>query len=318
VVASSDAAKVRADLPGVRVVATPAEVFGDRAIDLVVIATPNDTHFSLAAAALESGKHVVVDKPFTVTVAEARELAALAAGANRLLSIFHNRRYDADYLTVRRLLAGGALGRLVSFESRFDRFRPAVRERWREGTTPGAGLWYDLGPHLVDQALQLFGYPRTVYADFATLRDNARAVDYFHVLLEYARLRVALNASTLAADPGARFALHGTSASYVKRGLDVQEDALKAGRLPGGAGFGEDPEEGVLTRSDAGVLTTKRIANERGNYRRYYAQLRDALLAKGPNPVTVDEAIDVMRVIESGIESYRSRGATVMISSSAK
>jgi predicted dehydrogenase len=303
VVASSDAAKVHADLPGVRVVATPAAVWADRTIDLVVIATPNDTHFSLAAAALESGKHVVVDKPFTISVAEARELAALATRADRLLSVFHNRRYDADFLTVRRLLAGGALGRLVSFESRFDRFRPAVRERWRESATPGAGLWYDLGPHLVDQTLQLFGYPQSVYADFATLRDRARAVDYFHVLLAYERLRVVLHASTLAAEAGARFALHGTSGSYVKRGLDVQEDALKAGRLPNEAGFGDDPEAGVLTHFDGSVRVTERIANERGDYGRYYAGIRDALTAAGPNPVPVDQAIDVVRVIEQGLTS---------------
>ena len=303
IVASSDAAKVRAGLPGVRVVATAADACADASIDLIVIATPNDTHFELAAAALESGKHVVVDKPFTVTVAEARALAEKASVAGVLLSVFQNRRYDADFLTVGRLLAEGTLGRLVSFESRFDRFRPAVRERWREGTAPGAGLWFDLGPHLVDQALQLFGYPLSVYADFATLRDNARAVDYFHVLLEYERLRVVLHATTLAAEAGARFTLHGTAGSYSKRGLDVQEDALKAGRVPDGGDWGEDLDEGLLTRIDGALLDTERVANERGDYRRYYTGVRDALIAGAPNPVTVEEAIDVMRVIESGIAS---------------
>ncbi len=301
VVVSSDAAKVHADLPGVRVAGTPVEAYTDATVDLVVIASPNDTHFALSAAALENGKHVVVDKPFTITVAEARDLAEKAASAGLLLSVFHNRRYDADFLTVRRLLAEGALGRLVSFESRFDRFRPTVRERWREGTAPGAGLWYDLGPHLVDQALQLFGYPQSVGADLATLRDDAKAVDYFHVLLDYERLRVVLHASTLAADPGARFTLHGTRGSYVKRGLDVQEDALKAGRPPRSARWGEDPQSGLLTRAEGSALATEPIANERGDYGRYYAAIRDAIKAAGPNPVTVAEAIDVMRVIEAGL-----------------
>ena len=310
-IASSDAAKVRADLPGTRVVATPAEVWADATIDLVVIASPNDTHFALASRALESGKHVVVDKPFTLTVAEARALAEEAASAGRLLSVFHNRRYDADFLTVRRLLGEGTLGRLVTVESRFDRFRPTVRERWRESTAPGAGLWYDLGPHLVDQALQLFGYPQSVYADLAILRDDAKAVDYFHVLLEYERLRVVLHASTLAADSGSRFALHGTGGSYVKHGFDAQENALKAGRMPRDAGFGDDLELGVLTRYEGLVHSSESIANERGDYGCYYTSIRDALIAGASNYVTAAEAIDVMRVIASGNESAEGRGAQV-------
>lgn len=302
-VVSSDADKVHLDLPAVRVVATPADLWTDATLDLVVIATPNDTHFALASAALESGKHVVVDKPFTVTVAEARALADKAANAGRLLSVFHNRRYDADFLTVRRILSEGTLGRLVSFESRFDRFRPAVRERWREGTAPGAGLWFDLGPHLVDQALQLFGYPQSIRADFATLRDGAEAVDYFHVLLDYERLCVVLHASALAADAGARFTLHGTRGSYSKRGLDVQEEALRAGFRPAGGDWGHDPQAGILTRDDGARLVSDSLANERGDYRRYYAGIRDALTTGAPNPVTVAGAIDVMRVLEHGVAS---------------
>src|SRR3954462_14666444 len=185
-------------------------------LDLVVIATPNDTHADLARRALEAGRHVVVDKPFTLTLAEARELAHLAARAGRVLSVFHNRRWDADFLTLRRLVADGTLGEVLALESRFDRFRPEVRKRWREAAIPGGGLWYDLGPHLVDQALRLFGPPSAVYGDLARQREGAEAVDYAHVLLRYPRLRVILHAGMLVPGETPRFTLHGTLGSYVK------------------------------------------------------------------------------------------------------
>ena len=208
-VASSDPAKVRADLPDATVLPDAAAVLAQADLDLVVIATPNDTHADLARRALEAGRHVVVDKPFTLTLAEARELADLAASAGRVLSVFHNRRWDADFLTLRRLVADGTLGEVLALESRFDRFRPEVRKRWREAAIPGGGLWYDLGPHLVDQALRLFGPPDAVYADLALQRPGAEAVDYCHVLLRYPRRRVVLHASMLVAGDSPRFAAHG-------------------------------------------------------------------------------------------------------------
>ncbi|HEY9025090.1 MAG TPA: oxidoreductase, partial [Burkholderiaceae bacterium] len=228
-VASSDAAKVHADWPGVTVHRSPAELIARDDLDLVVIATPNDTHHPLARDALRAGRHVVVDKPFTVALADARELAALARERGRLLSVFHNRRFDGDFLTIRRLLANGALGRVVQMDSRHDRWRPEVRQRWRESAGPGAGLWFDLGPHLVDQALQLFGAPRAIALERALVRDGALADDWFHATLRYDRLQVHLHASMLAAASAPRFTLHGTGGSFVKLGLDPQEDALKAG-----------------------------------------------------------------------------------------
>jgi predicted dehydrogenase len=305
-VASSDAAKVQADWPGMPVHADPLALVARADIDLVVVATPNDSHHPLAAAALRAGKHVIVDKPFTVTLAQARELDELARRLGRVLSVFHNRRRDADFLTVQRLLREGALGRVVEMESRFDRFRPEVKARWREGAGPGSGLWYDLGPHLLDQALRLFGPPQGIALDRAALRDGALADDWFRATLRYERLRVLLHAGTLVAS-GPRFVLHGTRGSFVKEGLDAQEDALKAGARPGwppAPAWGRDPGRATLARpggEDAPVVL------EAGDYAGYYAAVAAAIRGDGANPVPAGEAIEVMALIEAGIESDRAR-----------
>ena len=305
-VASSDPAKVRADLPDATVLPDADAVLAQADLDLVVIATPNDTHADLARRALAAGRHVVVDKPFTLTLAEAQELAGLAASAGRVLSVFHNRRWDADFLTLRRLVADGTLGEVLALESRFDRFRPQVRKRWREAAIPGGGLWYDLGPHLVDQALRLFGPPDAVYADLALQRPGAEAVDYCHVLLRYPRRRVLLHASMLVAGDSPRFAAHGLRGSYLKHGLDPQEDALKRGDRPGGPGWGRDPRPGQLaTAAPDGTPTTAPVPGEPGDYPAYYAGVRDAILGRGPNPVPPEEAVEVMAVLELALESAR-------------
>jgi predicted dehydrogenase len=295
--------EVRAALPGVRTVTGLAEACADPAIDLVVIPTPNATHAPLAAQALAAGKHVVVDKPFTLNLAEAEALLTQARAAGRLLSVFQNRRWDSDFLTLRRLLAADAVGVPVHFESHFDRFRPQVPDRWRDRAGPGSGLWYDFGPHLIDQALQLFGPPRAVFVDLAAQRDAATADDRFHALLRYDCLRVVLHATALAAAETPRFVLHGTSGSWVKHGLDSQEEALKAGTLPGGHGWGADPRPGRLT-TPAGVVETPGVA---GDYRQYYLAVRDAIACGGANPVTPDDALTVMRVLELGRRSHEER-----------
>lgn len=226
-VSSSDATKVHADWPSVPVVSEPKHLFNDPNIDLIVIPTPNDTHFPLAKAALEAGKHVIVDKPFTVTLSQARELDALAKSFGRVLSVFHNRRWDSDFLTVKALLNEGTLGEILFFESHFDRFRPQVRNRWREQAGPGSGIWYDLAPHLLDQAVNLFGLPVSMTVDLAQLRPGAQTTDYFHAVLSYPQRRIVLHGTMVAAAESARYILHGTRGSFVKFGLDPQEERLK-------------------------------------------------------------------------------------------
>ncbi|MGV3345692.1 oxidoreductase [Enterobacteriaceae bacterium LUAb1] len=302
-ISSSDAAKVQADWPQIAVTDNPEALFCDPELDLIVIPTPNDTHFPLAKAALMAGKHVIVDKPFTVTLSQARELKALADHHKRLLSVFHNRRWDSDFLTLKALLNEGLLGDIRYFESRFDRFRPQVRHRWREMAGTGNGLWYDLGPHLLDQTLQLFGRPVAIHVDLAELRPGAQTVDYFHAVLTYPQSRVVLHASMLVAAPSPRYQVHGTHGSYIKYGLDPQEECLKAGEYPPQAEWGNDLCDGRLTLAKGETLTEKPLRTVSGNYPAYYAAICEAINGKADNPVTAQEAIQVMELIELGIQS---------------
>ena len=317
-IASSNAAKVHAAWPDVPVCESPEALIARPDIDLIVLPTPNETHHPLAVKVLAAGKHLVVDKPFTLDTSEAYDLIERAESAGRLLSVFHNRRWDADFLTVQRLLASDELGRLTQFESHFDRYRPRVRVRWRESEAPGSGLWYDLGAHLIDQALCLFGLPQTIALDLARQRDGAVTDDWFHAVLRYDALRVVLHASALVADLGPRFALHGTRGSYIKFGLDPQEDALKAGIAPGGLGWGDDPSPGVLTvaaqQGQTGLIK-RDYASARGDYASYYAAVRDAIVQGMPNPVPATDALQVIRLIELGMASF-AEGRVVTVATS--
>ncbi|MDH5831075.1 oxidoreductase [Luteimonas sp. M1R5S18] len=305
-VVSRDAAKVHADLPDVRVLAEPAHAFADGAIDLVVVAAPNAVHASLAIAALQAGRHVLVDKPFTTSLDEARRVLEVARATGRLASVFQNRRWDSDFLALRSLLESGALGEPAELHSHFDRFRPQVPDRWRERAGPGAGLWFDLGPHLVDQALQLFGMPLSIQADIAAQRADAVVDDWFHVVLHYPRLRVVLHAGALVAANTLRLAAHGTGGSYVKHGLDPQEDALRAGTVPGAGDWGHDPSPGILTTiGDTGPVA-RVFDGPRGDYRACYAAMRDAILGRGEPPVTPAQALEVLQVLEAGVASAAS------------
>lgn len=305
-VGSRDATKVHSDLPGVHV-GDYLEVLARPDVDLVVVATPNDSHHELAAAALAAGKHVVVDKPFTVTLVDARDLCARARASGRLLSVFHNLRWNADFLTVRALLEARALGDVVHYEAHFDRYRPEVPHRWRDLPGAGTGIWFDLGPHLLDQALQLFGAPLAVNADLAVQRTGGSAVDYFHVVLRYPRLRVVLHGSNLVAGDLPRFVVHGTEGSFVKHGQDTQEPALKRREPPGGPRWGHDPRDGVLYRRDGSEIAAEPVATLPGDWRRYYSELRDAIEGLAPNPVPPEEAVTVMALLEAGVQSAQER-----------
>ena len=260
--------------------------------DLIVVASPNQTHFSIAKAALEQGKHVVVDKPFTVTIDEADELIALAKRGERVLSVFHNRRWDSDYLTVRELLP--RLGDISLFEASWDRFRPDIKRGWREEPGPGAGLFNDLGPHLIDQALQLFGMPEAVEADIGAQRPDAKVDDFFDVILHYGGRRVCLRASSLQAVPRPRFAIRGIGGSFVKLGLDPQEAQLKAGIDPRSPEYGVDPLGGTLTYPDE---KNEHVPSGQGNYLAFYDAVAAAILDRAPVPVTPEDARDGLVLI---------------------
>ena len=227
-------------------------------------------------------------------------LKAQAEDAGRILSVFHNRRWDADFLGLQQLIASGRLGRITEFSSRFDRYRPLVRPRWREAAVLGAGIWYDLGPHLIDQALTLFGLPSAVSADLALRRDGAQAVDDALAVLHYPGHRVVLGASCLVSGGAPRYLVHGTLGSFEKYGLDVQEDQLKAGGRPGMPDWGHDPQAGRLYSWQGDTAHSEELYMPAGDYPAYYAAVRDAIEGVAPNPVTPEQAINVMRIIEAG------------------
>jgi len=294
------------DFPEAKACENPQDLLADPAIELVVIATPNESHASLARAALEAGKHVVVDKPFTLNAAEAEALIALASERDRKLSVFQNRRWDNDFLTVRRLVEDGRLGEVAYYEAHFDRFRPEIKQGWRETEAPGSGLLYDLGAHLIDQALVLFGWPLAVTADVTRQRAAARADDYFHLVLDYGRRRAVLHASVLVRDPGPRYLVHGDGGSFVKYGIDGQEAALREGRRPGGEGWGEDDAAlfGRFTDADGSATTIETLP---GRYTAFYDGVAAAIRDGTALPVEAREARDVIRLIEAAQVSARER-----------
>jgi scyllo-inositol 2-dehydrogenase (NADP+) len=292
--------------PHVRIARSVDEMLGDVSIQLVAIATPSYSHSELARQCLHEQRHVVVDKPFTLTSDDAAELIHAARERKLLLAPYQNRRWDGDFETVRQVMASGDLGRVVTFESHFDRFRPQPRPGvWRESGGPGSGILFDLGPHLIDQALQLFGTPSTVCADVRIDRDNGAADDAWDVWLEFPNPHgvTALLRSTLTAcAPGPRFTLHGTQGSYVKWGLDPQEAQLRAGLPFDAAEFGLEPESAWGELSLAGGAK-RRVPTLRGDYRGFYANVRDTLLGKGELAVEPEQAWQTTRLIELARES---------------
>lgn len=296
--------------PDVRIARNLEQLLASGSIQLVVIATPNVSHFDLARQCLLAGRHVVIDKPFATTYVEAAELVSLAEKCKRLLSVYQSRRFDGDFKTVCNLIASEVLGRIVLFESHYDRYRLQLRPgAWREQAGPGNGVFFDLGPHLIDQALTLFGTPEAVSADIRIERDGAVVDDAFNVTLLYPRLRVQLRGTMLASKPAPHFVIHGTHGSYDKYGLDPQENALKRGETPGGPAWGKEPPEawGTLTQVEGEKITARTIPTEAGDYCEYYENVRDAILGKAALAVTPQAASNVMRVLELARQSSHER-----------
>ena len=265
-------------------------------VDLVVILTPNETHYPLARQALLAQKHVLLDKPMSLTSVEADDLIALAEEKGKILSVFHNRRWDSDFLTLKKLMESQSLGRLVEVESRFDRFRPQLKGGWREESKPGAGVLYDLGSHLIDQSLQLFGTPQAVFADLRKEREEAQSWDSFHLLFDYRELKVSLHCSCLAAEePKLRFRARGTKGAWTKHGLDPQEAALQNGQLPEGPQWGREPAEAW---GDLSLDKVSKLPSQAGDYPAFYRELAQAIRQGIAPPVLAEQAREVIRMIE--------------------
>ncbi len=309
---TSQRERVEKDLPGVAIVPDTASLLAGPAIELVVVASPSTTHFDVARAALEAGKHVVIDKPFSATVREAGELISLARANNLFLSGYQNRRWDGDFLTVQHLIRESALGELFHYEVHFDRFRLDIRTGWRETGGRGSGILYDLGAHLIDQAVHLFGLPHAVTADVFAQRKSAQAPDYFHLILDYGKLRAILHGATLVRQPGPHFTLHGDAGSFLKYGMDPQEDALKAGHRPGDPNWGaDDPAHyGELTSLDGARQTIPTLP---GSYESYYSGVAAALLDNAPNPVDPSGPRDGLIVIEAALRSSAERRTVAIL-----
>jgi predicted dehydrogenase len=298
--------------PEVRVARSLPELLQDAEIQLCVIATPNDSHFELARACLLAGRDVVVDKPFAPSLKESEELVRLAAERGRLITVYQDRRWDGDFATVQQLVQSGRLGTVVEYEARFDRFRLEQKENaWRErADQAGAGVLFDLGPHVIDQALVLFGEPKAITASAFLQRENSQVDDAFDVCLEYPRLRAMARARIIAYAPGPHFLIHGTKGSFVKYGMDPQEERLRSGDFPAGKNWGDD--WGVEDEQWSGTLSlvgepSVKVKSERGDYRGFYANVQDAIEKKTALGVTSEQALRTMRAVMLAHKSSKER-----------
>ena len=297
-----------AKYPGIITYRSLEELLNDEAIELVIINTPNFTHYEYAMAALHAGKHVVVEKPFTLTTQQADDLIKFAQQKNRKLSIYQNRRWDSDFQTVKRIVNERLLGNIVEAEIHFDRFSEALSPKLhKEIPGPGTGILYDLGSHLLDQGIQLFGMPESVFSDIFIARPISKVEDYMEVLLFYKSLRVRLRGSYQVREALPAFILHGSKGSFIKSRADTQEERLVKGETPDAPDWGIEPEnaKGILHSEVNGKVVREYINSERGNYMVYYDQLYKALRDDGPLPVTADDGRKVIHVIE---KAYQSQG----------
>ncbi|HLI93085.1 MAG TPA: Gfo/Idh/MocA family oxidoreductase [Puia sp.] len=296
--------------PGVKVRRTLEALLADDEVELVIVNTPNYTHYDYTKQALLAGKHVIVEKPFTVTEAEGLELIALAKKTGKKLTSFQSRRFDSDYRTVKRIVDSGVLGDIVEAEFHYDRFTPTLSPKVHKETAgPGRGLLYDLGSHLIDQALQLFGDPDEVFADFMVIREHSIVDDYTEVLLYYPRMRVRLKSSYLVREPLPSYSLFGHKGTFLKSRTDVQERRLLAGEKPGGPDWGVEPEteRGLLHTEKDGRVIREYVPTERGNYMDFFTGVYEAIRNGKPLPVTAEQGVRIIRVIEKAYQSRDER-----------
>jgi predicted dehydrogenase len=293
----------------VHIVRSFEELLSDPQLELIIVNTPDSTHFEYCKSALEAGKHVVVEKPFTMDVIEAEQLIAISQKQKKLLSIFQNRRWDGDYLTVKKVIKEKLLGRLVSFESHFDRYRNFIQPNtWKEERDRGAEIVYNLGAHMIDQVYELFGMPRSVSGDIGIQRTDGKADDFYNIVLRYDDFHASLKASYLVREEGPRYIVHGTEGSFLKWGIDPQEADLKAGKYPDEPAWGVEPGKlwGKLNTEMNGLHITGRIETIPGNYLAYYDNIFEAIRNKAELIVKPEQSLDVIRIIEATIESNRS------------
>lgn len=308
--------EVHAYYPEVRIASSAEEIVNDADVSLVVVATPHRLHVQHARMALEAGKHVIVEKPVAETALEAAELVKAAEYAGRLLIVFQNRRYDGDFLTVRQIIESGVLGDIYYYESQWSLYRPRLRGVWREKPEQLGGLLYDLGPHLIDQTLVLFGKPLSVYAQVGTHRENAQVDDFFRIQVLYGSgLLVTLMVDMMASLPGPRFHVRGNRGSYEKYGLDPQEAALRSGALPRGPSWGVEDRAmwGTLKSDDFhGLPFDGHVPTRAGDYRLFYQAVYQALKRNGPSPIETDKVITQLQIIEAAQRSARTNAVQVL------
>lgn len=306
---SSNDALIR--FPYLQVVRNATDIINDPDIDLVLVNTPDHTHFEYTKAALEAGKNVVVEKPFIHEISEGEELINLALKKNRNLTVFQSRRWEGDFLTIKKIIENKYLGRLVTYEAHFDRFRNFIRDSWKEKPEFKASTLYNLGSHLIDQALMLFGMPDAVYADLRKQRSGSMVDDLFDLNLYYPEIKVTLRSSYLVREPGPRFMLHGTEGSYVKQGVDPQEEALTQGHLPDEPGFGKEPEElwGIMNTNLNGIHFRGPVETFPGCYQEFYNLLYETLVNGKKPAVLPEESLNGIRIIKAAYESDEKRCA---------
>jgi predicted dehydrogenase len=285
-------------------------ILEDKDIELVVVNTPNNTHYEYAKKALMAGKHIIVEKAFTTSVPEAVELKRLSEKLGKKLSVYQNRRYDSDFRTVKKMIASKDLGDLVEAEFHFGRYKPLIGVKLHKETPgPGAGLLNDLGPHLIDEALSLFGMPQSVYADIRITREHSQVDDWFDIVLHYPALRVRLKSGMLVREASTGYIIHGTLGSFLKSRADVQEAGLLVGKIPNSEGWGVEPESenGLLHAERNGVVIKEKVPTEQGNYYDYFDEVYKAITNDTAMPVTADDGINVMRILEAAEKSNQER-----------